>query len=276
MKVYLWYSKATSKTGKELALSMGLTRRRFNDRDRGYGTLPPPINTTHCVVWGAHLNNWIIDNFRWKRKIKWLNNPREIQKYTNKYLALRCMVGNEMERQWGIGEEINVDVPAHTDNKEQAMSFNFPLVGRKIRHQGGSGFHFIETPQQLRTDNSDYWTEYIDGEDKREYRVHVFNGQVVKVQRKREIEGESVDYRCRSHNNGWYFSMCDINRIHSDIIRNAKLACNSLKYDFGAVDIIRIPSTNTTKVLEVNSGMGLDNQGVEQYTELIKGWLNGN
>ncbi len=286
MKTYLWYSNGTSITGKALALKLGLTRMSPSSSDRQYGTAPPPIGTTHCIVWGAMMKDWNPNNYRWKRNIKYLNNPELIKKYSNKYQALYRMYMH------------NIKLPEFTNSEDRfelmhdilintGIEFNDfsdkPIIGRKYHHQGGSGFEFITSETSLRDSDSDYFMEYIDGEDKREYRVHVFNNEVIKVQRKRRIkddEGNSIEAteeqnRCRSHDNGWMFSNCDISRINSSITRNALEACASLGYGFGGVDIIRIPSSDTTSVLEVNSGMGLDNAGLELYTNKIQGWLNG-
>lgn len=278
MKLYVWYSKATSKTGKALARALGLT----NDgtkRGRHYGVKVPSAGTTHVISWGARQpTNRVEFRRRNLARRKVLNNPFNTEMYKDKYKALYKLY---ME---------DVSVPRFARNKHEAhVLFDNPtiysrlddrqIVGRTRYHYGGSGFKFIENREQLNADNqSDYWMEYIDGEDKREYRVHVFRGKVVRVQRKRPKEdenGEEIEprsYRCRCHNNGWRFSLCDIDRIHHTVTGNAIKAVEGLGYDFGAVDIIRVPSTNTTAVLEVNSGMGLDNAGLEFYVRLFGGW----
>ena len=267
-KLYVWYSPSTSLTGRQLAHSLGLTRGSPSSFNRGYGTLIPPTGTTHVICWGGRepLRRKEFREHNLRRRYV-LNNPFNTEKYKDKYLALTKM------------KQAGVSVPkfalTKTDSREY---FGFPMIGRTRYHYGGSGFKFIRNEQELERDKqSYYWLEYIDGEDKREYRVHIFMGQVIKVQRKREKEGyeeQPLHYECRSHKNGWYFSLCDIDRTHESVKSESIKAVNSLGYDFGAVDIIRVPSQDRTVVLEVNSGVGLDDKGVELYTKLFKGWFN--
>lgn len=275
MKPYVWYSKATSKTGKALARALGLS----NDgtkRGRHHGVKVPSAGTTHVISWGARQpTNRVEFRRRNLARRKVLNNPYNTEVYKDKLKALLKM------------EHGGVNVPRFAWYKQRDIidsgTLTYPLIGRTRYHYGGSGFKFIENAEQLRIDNqSDYWMEYIGGEDKREYRVHVFKDTVIRVQRKKpklNERGEEIEprsYVCRSNSNGWRFSLCDINRIHIDILEQAIKAVRVLGYDFGAVDIIRVPITNSTYVLEVNSGMGLDNAGLSFYLKLFKNWLEVN
>lgn len=270
MKLYVWYSPSTSVTGRALARELGLTRTSHKSWDRGYGTLIPPHGTTHVVCWGGR-EPLRRKEFRERnlRRRHVLNNPFEIDQYKDKLKALIKM------------ERGGVSVPKFNWYKQRDILdrglLNYPLIGRTRYHYGGSGFKFIRNEEELQKDyQSDYWLEYIDGEDKREYRVHVFRGEILRVQRKREKEEYDhvkLHNVCRSHNNGWYFSLCDIERTHESVKREAINAVRSLGYDFGAVDVIRIPSQDKTVVLEVNSGCGLDNSGLELYAQKIKEWI---
>jgi len=265
MKLYVWYSNSTSVTGRELANSIGLSRTSPNDRNRGYGTLPPPKYTTHCVVWGAKYNGE-----RYFPGINFLNDAKLVHRYSNKCLALEQM------------QVKGVTIPRFTDVKgyaETMLDEGLELIGRRYSHQGGSSFKFIEDSYDLNNDTtSDFWLEYKETE--REYRVHVFNGEIVKIQRKKpklDEEGDEIEpdsHLCKSHDNGWRFSICDISRVHEDIKRQALKAVEAIGYDFGAVDILRLPDEDKSYVLEVNSGMGLDNAGLELYTELVNDWYS--
>lgn len=260
MKVYISYSRSTSTTGRALAKQLGLTRNSF--RTRGYGTSIPPKETQLCVNWGGEIPSHRKDLLRFRR-IKYLNHPSLIQRFKNKLLALRAF------------QDYSVCIPEFWDCKHLVPSF--PVIGRKVLHQGGSGFHFIESQSQLDRDNSDYWIKFEPSQ--MEYRVHVFNQNVIKVQRKRKQtldDGSTVDAneRCRSHNNGWYFSLCDSDRVHPSIKSEAIRAVKALGYDFGAVDVIRDPDRDKTFVLEVNSSPGLDGAGLEMYSSTIRRYIN--
>jgi glutathione synthase/RimK-type ligase-like ATP-grasp enzyme len=269
--MYLWYSKRTSVTGKALAEKLGLTRISPTHPKREFGSLPPPKGTKICINYGS------TDVRTPLRGIKFLNHPENLVKYTDKLKALKCMFDSE------------VSVPFFQENKDAlnkafALQPNLRLIGRTCRHQGGGGFRLIRSKSDLVRDNqSDYWLLQVGmTPESREYRVHVFNGEVIKIQRKTphldedENEITPTSYDCKSHDNGWMFSKCDIDRVHASVREQALLAVSSLGYDFGAIDIIREPETNLTYVLEVNSGMGLDEAGLELYKDKFEDFLQEN
>ena len=287
-KIYIWYSPSTSVTGRRLAQRLGLSRRSPSSFDREYGTRIPPTGTTHVVCWGGR------EPIRWKdyrernlRKRKVLNNPFKTELFKDKLKALERMEEAEVSipllytpppQNYIMGGVVTPELhQRHLEELRSQVNNQFPIVGRKKYHWGGSGFNFIRNVEQLIDDHqSDYWLEYIDGEDKREYRVHVFKGEVIRVQRKREKEGfenRPLHNECRSHKNGWYFSLCDRDRVHPTIMEEAVKAVSSLRYDFGAVDVIRVPGQDRTVVLEVNSGVGLDDSSIEIYVDKIREWI---
>jgi len=269
MKLYLWYSKKTSVTGKALADKLGLTRLSPIHPKREFSSLPPPKGITHCINYGS-------TDIRTPLKgIYFLNRPGTLVQYTDKLKALKCMF------------DFGVSVPFFQENKDTLlkafdMQPNLRLIGRTLRHQGGGGFKLIRSKNDLLRDSqSDYWLLQVGmTPESREYRVHVFNNEIIKIQRKvphEDEEGNPVEPKstdCKSHDNGWMFSKCDINRVHKDVQEQALLAVQALGYDFGAVDIIREPETNQTYVLEVNSGMGLDDAGLELYTQKFREYFD--
>lgn len=98
-----------------------------------------------------------------------------------------------------------------------------------------------------------------------EYRVHVFNGEVILYQKKsRRIdedgnvvtpEGEEADIRNLDTN--WVYRTGNLRRLER-IEQLAIDAIDALGLDFGAVDIIK-DTEGTVYVLEVNSAPGLGN-----------------
>ena len=133
MSLYLWYSPATSITGRALAHELGLTRHSPNDKNRGYGAAPPPVRTTYCISWGARLPQRMTERReRRLRRIEYLNSPFISEISKNKYQALVLMY------------EDGVSVPEFTNDKNLAWSLMYPIVGRTRQHFKGSGFTFIE------------------------------------------------------------------------------------------------------------------------------------
>lgn len=101
------------------------------------------------------------------------------------------------------------------------------------------------------------YTKGITGQ-RREWRVHVFNGVITHVQVKRRRNGYQEDpaYRedVRNHSTGWIYATENINPSEA-VLRNAVNAVSALGLMFGAVDII---SRNSDAwVLEVNTAPGL-------------------
>jgi hypothetical protein len=105
-----------------------------------------------------------------------------------------------------------------------------------------------------------------------EYRVHVFRGEVIRVQRKRRKRGVENDPNIWSENRGWVLVECESPFSWLDHL--AKKAIESLGLDFGAVDIVR-SKWGGLFVLEVNTGPGITPGGVDKYAEHCIRWDNG-
>lgn len=106
---------------------------------------------------------------------------------------------------------------------------------------------------------------------KKEFRVHVFLGEVLDVQQKKkrlDFEGEVNSY-IRSHSNGWIFAREDI--VEPEELRSLAIrAVEALGLDFGAVDIIWNERENKCYVLEVNTAPGLEGTTLQKYVDKIK------
>jgi glutathione synthase/RimK-type ligase-like ATP-grasp enzyme len=112
---------------------------------------------------------------------------------------------------------------------------------------------------------------------KSEFRVHVVNGNMVLVQRKIRrpvVEGEQggpVNWRVRSHDNGFIFQRNDL-AYSAKVVPAAFKAMEALNLDFGAVDIIYNEREDEAYVLEVNTAPGLEGTTVEDYANAFRGY----
>jgi len=104
---------------------------------------------------------------------------------------------------------------------------------------------------------------------KKEFRVHVFQGQVVAVLEKRKKKGgEKVECRIRNTANGYVF--CRDNVEEPPGIRELALKASKVtNSDFKGVDIGYNEKYNELFVIEVNSAPGMEGTTIQQYIEAI-------
>jgi carbamoylphosphate synthase large subunit len=258
---YIWYSKSTCVTGKKLKEALSVEG----------GTRPPPIGTTKCICWGARhpkrgykrstirrINELIANH-------NMLNNVNCIEGNANKQTALRIM------------HEHDCPVPKLLPivNGTVLLSDNdFPMVGRKNYHQGGSGFYYCTRAADMYgavRNGVDYFIQFIPNDE--EYRVQLFKGEVIRVSKKVQ-DREDADLLCRSNNKGWHFAHKQWRDRYEGLKVAATMALDALNLDFGGVDLVR-DVNGKVWILEANSGVGLGESGVEKYSEKFREWLDG-
>lgn len=112
------------------------------------------------------------------------------------------------------------------------------------------------------------YTEYIP--KKKEFRVHVWDNEVIDVAEKRKRAGYSQerDTQIRNTANGYVF--CRTGVVEPGGIRElATSAVSAIGRTYGAVDIIWNEKRDKCYVLEVNSRPGMQNTTVERYANAI-------
>jgi glutathione synthase/RimK-type ligase-like ATP-grasp enzyme len=136
----------------------------------------------------------------------------------------------------------------------------------QVQAHSGIGIVIATNPDEFVS--APLYTKYI--KKKKEFRVHVFNNEVIDIQEKRLSHG-AVDrgWLIRNHNNGFVF--CRDNIIEPTDLRQVALhAVTSLGLDFGAVDVIYNQHYDKCYALEVNTAPGLEGTTLERYTTKIK------
>lgn len=146
-----------------------------------------------------------------------------------------------------------------------------PVFARTLlRSSEGKGIVVAETAEQLVA--APLYTKYF--KKKAEYRVHVFNGQVLDVQQKRkrkEVNEDGRNPRIRNLANGYVF--CRDGIVEPDGLRDlAVRATTALGYSLGAVDIVYNEHHRQLAVLEVNANPGLQGTTLENYANAIVAW----
>jgi len=117
------------------------------------------------------------------------------------------------------------------------------------------------------------YTKYVKKQD--EYRVHVFDGEVIDVQQKKKrqlVPNEDVNYQIRNSANGWVY--CRDAVVVPDCVRTAAVAaCAALGLDFGAADVGYNCAGQSAVVYEVNTAPGLEGTTLERYNRAIQQFL---
>ena len=188
-----------------------------------------------------------------------LNKPESVYKASNKLSTLISL------RDSGI-------VPDFTENASEAriMAQRGIVVARTLlRANSGRGIQIIPKGSED-IPEAPLYVKYI--KKKKEFRVHVFKGEILFVQEKKrrnDIPDEQVNWQIRNHSNGFIFAHNDV-EIGDEGLNNAIIACNTLGLDFGAVDVIWNERENKYYVLEVNTAPGITGETLRIYSEKFR------
>jgi hypothetical protein len=151
------------------------------------------------------------------------------------------------------------------------------LVESMVDDFGGTSQDYFLFLHKL-VETSPYWADilsrtkfvssYFNAKD--EYRVHVFCGQAIHVQRKGlrtdDQRPDTPSFYIRNHANGFVFQVSDVNPPDS-VIQASVNSVNALGLHFGAVDIRYNPQRNEYCVLEVNTAPALQGTTLERYRD---------
>ena len=220
--------------------------------DRNYR----PRATDVIINWGNSIvPNWysqdVADNM--------LNTPHAVGRASNKLTAFRTL------------EEADVATVDFTTDREEVSRWGACVVRNVLQGHSGEGIEIIDrigVPIPV----APLYTRLI--QNSGEYRVHVFNGEVIDYAKKRryrddEPEGETEEI-VRTNSNGWIFTRDHLRRLER-IEDLAIDAIEALGLDFGAVDIIK-DENGDVFVLEVNTAMGMTETTQETYTNAIRNY----
>lgn len=209
-----------------------------------------------------------------------LNNPTHLEKASNKLKAFQAM------------ELAGVRLVEWTSDIGVANNWvqdDGALVYARTKLQGHSGEGIVavhNNPQTIQGAGAAFpvvnalpraslFTKGITAQ-RREFRVHVFAGEVVYVQQKKR----TADYQnnpnysnvVRNYHTGWIYATNEV-RPNNASLDQAKAAVLALGLNFGAVDVIT--RGEDAWVLEVNTAPGLQGTTLEVYADAISNFKNG-
>ena len=162
--------------------------------------------------------------------------------------------------------EHGISTPEWTTSKETAIAWNKDYMARTLlRSHSGKGIVMVQAGQE--PPNARLYVQYK--KKKHEYRVHVFQSQVIDItQKKKKVGHENTNTQIRNHANGWVYCRENIT-VPTGIENLALQACQALRLHSGAVDIIWNEKENKCYVLEINSAPGIEGTTCKKYTNKI-------
>ena len=242
---FFLYRLSTSPTGRVLAKALdlkyghlgdGQPPRRFQRRHER------AMNAGTLIRWGA------TDPLAERGFV--LNSYKSIAAASNKLRTLRTL------------QEAGVPVPAFTTSAGDAANWNTVVLARQSYGSRGRDIRIFqpgEFPQ-----GGTFYTQYVPNQ--REYRIHVFQGKVIRVQGKYlDFPEAHTNPYVKNHGQGFRFR-APSRQLNSDRTQAAIDAVASLGLDFGAVDLL-VGEDRRCYVLEVNTAPACSPLTAEAYVK---------
>lgn len=257
-KLYFLPYKMSSGSVKALQNVLGGLKIRLEN-----GNYSP--NPDHLVVnwghssspyWGGHISP----------NSRLLNHWSAVSTAVNKLKAFQLF------------KEKNVPTPEWTTSRQKAEEWlaagRVVICRTLLSAMEGKGIVVATTPAELV--DAPLYTKLFPKD--KEYRVHVFKGEVIDyVQKKlRSDAPKDRSKYIRNTANGWIFARSGVG-VPNAAVEAAKGAIAALSLDFGAVDLA-INQTGKVVIFEVNTAPGLEGTTVTKYADAIKTYkeqLNG-
>lgn len=250
MSLIVYPYKAGSNSARDLARALGVKRISHNNsRFRGrrektvinWGASRVPEEVAKCTI---------------------INSPDAVRRASDKLEFFRNTECRKPE--WFVHAQT-----ASEYGEENGVT----IVARHVLNgHSGEGIELIEPGAYM--PHAPLYTAYIP--KKQEYRVHVFRGEVIDVQRKarrRDVPDEDVNWKVRNNANGFVFARNGdaLGDVPPDVLDQAVQAVQSLGLDFGAADVIFNERQSLAYVLEVNTAPGLVGTTLENYSRAFEG-----
>lgn len=239
MRIRVYPYKQGSKSAAALAMSLK-------------GKVLRLENSTYRPKEGDVVINWGSSGIPSFSPARVLND--DTRKAQNKLLAFHTLKGV-------------VPIPDFWEDREDIPDDVFPVCARTLL-SAHSGVGLVICPNKDSLIPAPLYTRYI--KKKEEYRIHVFQGKAVFVQRKARktsVSDDEVNWQVRNLLGGFVFVEAPEGSVNESIINDSILAVKTLSLDFGAVDVILNEQSGRHYILEVNTAPGLEQRTVEKYKE---------
>lgn len=202
--------------------------------------------------------------------VGWTEEPERAQDWLQE--GRKVFVRHSLTGHSGEGIEV---IEPRDNHRDEIVGMSSRLA--EIGYQFASDYLLdqLEAPGYIPIPEAPLYTRGVNNHG--EYRVHVFDGEVILYQKKSRrvdddgnvitAEGEHADVRNLASN--WIYRTGNLNRLER-VEELAIDAVAALGLDFGAVDII-MDENGDVFVLEINSAPGISNTETSQaYTAAFK------
>jgi glutathione synthase/RimK-type ligase-like ATP-grasp enzyme len=189
-----------------------------------------------------------------------MNDPHAVQRAVNKLECLDTL------------SEKGIAVPEYTVYPAEANAWleqGHSVIERHIMNSHSGRGIVLTTPEEEEVGDAHFYTKYVGA--RREYRCHIFNGQLIFLQQKKRRNGTEQNDTIRNHRGGWVYAVEDITPLSEAAVHDAILAVNAMGLVFGAVDVIT--RRDSHYILEINTSPGLEGRTVGLYTNAIQAYL---
>lgn len=254
------YNQA-SEGAAELAKALGIPRiKHSGSKFRG--------NASKTLInWGASSDRFPTDYL----SCQVLNAPTAIDNACDKV------------RSFNLFRQAGVSIPEFTTDRSVALQWleagSMVFARTQLRAHSGRGIVIMDPdhPDTWEGVSAPLFVKYIP--KKHEYRVHIFRGEIIDIQRKglrADLQGtEGINYKIRNLMNGFIYVRNDENGVPlltstrvPQVVKTVGIAAvQALNLDFGAADVILNERQGTAFALETNCAPGITNSTVETYRQ---------
>lgn len=241
-----------SQSARKLSEALGIKRIKHQG-SRFTGRKNPTV-----INWGAsQLPAWSLN-------CGLLNHPLHVAKASNKLTFFQSMP-KELVPEWTTDPDV----------ARQWLEEDVTVVCRHVLNgHSGVGIELVANVDPLLgLPKAPLYVQYVPKKD--EYRVHVFDGEVIDVQRKArklEVPDEKVNWQVRNHQNGFIYQRQDV-ALPDACLSMARDCMQHSGLLFGAVDVIWNEKYGKSCVLEINTAPGLEGQTVEAYANAFRRYM---
>lgn len=249
-RLVIWAAKGMFKSARKLADAIKPETDRKVLIIRSDSLRFKPRFSDKIINWGnSHLAEW--DQLE---PVEFINHMGSVSIAVNKLKTFQALQGK-------------CNIPEWTTHKGKVTKEGLWVARTKLTGFGGEGIILFDPKEELPPD-APLYIQYK--KKKKEFRVHVFKGEVIDITQKKkrkDFDGE-INTKIRNYHNGWVYCREEIS-IPEDLVEQAIKAVEALGLDFGAVDIIYNKKEDKSYVLEVNTAPGLEGTTIQAYKNAI-------